>query len=159
MFPIGNIDKKEVRKIALEQNLATAKKKDSTGICFIGERNFKNFLSTYIESQKGNFVRLDDQKTVGTHDGMCFYTIGQRKGLGLGGPGGPWFVSSKDKESNTVYVVEGEEHQEEQSELNTGKISYLPHYAIHRVNLANKVAFTQATDGRVAGHHPNTIAC
>lgn len=110
LFPIGSIQKKIVRKIAEDYDLITYDKKDSTGICFIGERNFKNFLSQYIKAQKGNFIRLDDNKVLGPHEGQCYYTIGQRKGLGLGGPGGPWFVASKDVSSNTVYVVEGEKH-------------------------------------------------
>lgn len=110
LFPIGHLEKKIVRKVAADFDLATASKKDSTGICFIGERNFKNFLSGYIKEQKGNFVRLDDQKVVGPHDGYCYYTVGQRKGLGLGGPGGPWFVAGKDIATNIVYVVEGDKH-------------------------------------------------
>lgn len=110
LFPIGHMEKSLVRKIANDFNLVTSTKKDSTGICFIGERNFKNFLSQYINSQKGEFVHLDSNKVMGKHDGSCFYTIGQRKGLGLGGPGGPWFVAKKDLETNTVFVVEGEEH-------------------------------------------------
>lgn len=109
-FPIGALEKKVVREIAKAYGLATSEKKDSTGICFIGERNFREFLATYIESTKGNYVRLDDGEVVGVHNGQCFYTIGQRKGLGLGGPGGPWFVAKKDAETNTVYVVEGENH-------------------------------------------------
>ena len=110
LFPIGHIEKKYVRAIAEKFDLITYDKKDSTGICFIGERNFKQFLSNYIKGQKGHFVRLDDNKDLGEHDGMCFYTIGQRKGLGLGGPGGPWFVADKDVVNNIVYVVEGENH-------------------------------------------------
>lgn len=110
LFPIGNLEKKIVRKVAKDFDLITHDKKDSTGICFIGERNFKEFLSKYITSQKGKFVNLETNKEIMDHDGYCFYTIGQRKGLGIGGPGGPWFVASKNKESNTVYVVEGEKH-------------------------------------------------
>lgn len=110
LFPIGHLEKKYVRQVAKDFDLATKAKKDSTGICFIGERNFKNFLGNYIKNQKGNFVRLDDNKVLSEHDGQCFYTIGQRKGLGLGGPGGPWFVAKKEVESNTVFVVEGENH-------------------------------------------------
>lgn len=110
LFPIGGLEKKIVRKIAKDYDLITHDKKDSTGICFIGERNFKNFLSQYLKEQKGNFVRLDDSKVLDSHSGQCFYTVGQRKGLGLGGPGGPWFVAKKDVETNTVYVVEGENH-------------------------------------------------
>ncbi|MBT4790212.1 MAG: tRNA 2-thiouridine(34) synthase MnmA [Halobacteriovoraceae bacterium] len=110
LFPIGHLEKPEVRKIARDFNLATKSKKDSTGICFIGERNFKNFLSQYIKSQQGSFVHLDSGRVLGSHDGSCYYTNGQRKGLGLGGPGGPWFVSHKDQAQNIVYVVEGEMH-------------------------------------------------
>jgi len=109
-FPLGHLEKSSVREIAHYFDLTTKEKKDSTGICFIGERNFKNFLGQYINSQKGNFVNLATNEILGHHDGMCFYTIGQRKGLGLGGPGGPWFVARKDIETNTVFVVEGEEH-------------------------------------------------
>lgn len=110
LFPVGELPKKTVRLIASDFGLSVSAKKDSTGICFIGERNFKNFLSQYLKTQSGNFVRLEDGKVMGPHSGYCFYTIGQRKGLGIGGPGGPWFVAGKDPSGNTVYVVEGEKH-------------------------------------------------
>ena len=110
LFPVGDLPKKTVRQIAADFGLATSEKKDSTGICFIGERNFKNFLASYIKTQSGKFVRLEDGQVMGPHSGYCFYTIGQRKGLGIGGPGGPWFVAGKDVDSNTVYVVEGDDH-------------------------------------------------
>lgn len=110
LFPLGHLEKTMVREIARDFDLKTKSKKDSTGICFIGERNFKDFLSEYIEKQTGNFVNLETGNIIQEHDGMCFYTIGQRKGLGIGGPGGPWFVADKDPASNTVYVVEGEHH-------------------------------------------------
>lgn len=110
LFPIGHLEKKYVRQIAEDFDLITHNKKDSTGICFIGERNFKKFLSQYIVGQKGFFHLLENDAKISEHDGMCFYTIGQRKGLGLGGPGGPWFVAKKDIENNIVYVVEGESH-------------------------------------------------
>lgn len=110
LFPVGGLPKKTVREIASDFGLATSQKKDSTGICFIGERNFKKFLSNYIKSQSGDFVRLEDGRPMGAHSGYCFYTIGQRKGLGIGGPGGPWFVAGKDVKTNTVFVVEGENH-------------------------------------------------
>jgi tRNA-specific 2-thiouridylase len=109
LFPIGNLPKKTVRKIAADFNLANATKKDSTGICFIGERDFKTFLSQYIKGVKGNFVDLNG-KVLGPHDGTCFYTIGQRKGLGIGGPGEPWFVAKKNLDLNQVVLVQGEEH-------------------------------------------------
>jgi tRNA-specific 2-thiouridylase len=109
LFPIGNIKKIIVRKIARDYDLITHDKKDSTGICFIGERNFKKFLSQYIKTNKGNFVTLDG-RVMGQHDGLPFYTMGQRKGLGLGGPGGPWFVVGKNFDNHDVIVAEGESH-------------------------------------------------
>ena len=110
LFPIGHLEKSAVRELAKEYKLETFNKKDSTGICFIGERKFQSFLSQYLKSQKGAFKRLEDHHVLGEHPGQCYYTVGQRKGLGLGGPGGPWFVAKKDASSNTVFVVEGENH-------------------------------------------------
>ena len=109
LFPLGHLEKKVVRELALEANLATKNKKDSTGICFIGERDFKSFLSQYIENSKGDFVSLDG-KLLGRHDGACFYTLGQRKGLGIGGAGEPWFVVKKRLECNQVILAQGEYH-------------------------------------------------
>ena len=109
LFPIGHLQKKEVRAIATKYDLSTKNKKDSTGICFIGERNFKNFLSHYIKFEEGDFETLDGTK-VGKHTGAYYYTMGQRKGLGLGGQGEPWFVVGKDMEKNIVYVERGEFH-------------------------------------------------
>jgi tRNA-specific 2-thiouridylase len=106
MFPIGHIDKKEVRKIALEQHLATAKKKDSTGICFIGERHFNEFLSNYLPAMPGEMKKLDGTY-MKKHQGLMNYTIGQRKGLGIGGTkedSGAWYVVGKDLTTNTLYV-------------------------------------------------------
>lgn len=109
LFPLGALLKSQVRDLAREAGLATQDKKDSTGICFIGERNFKQFLGQYLSPKKGEFRDLDES-VVGEHMGMQFYTIGQRKGLGLGGQGEPWFVVKKDPEQNIVYVVRGEKH-------------------------------------------------
>lgn len=106
MFPLGDIPKPKVREIAREAGLATAGKKDSTGICFIGERDFKSFLSEYLPAQPGEMHTFDGE-VKGRHDGLMYYTIGQRQGLGIGGPGGPWFVAGKDLENNILYVVEG----------------------------------------------------
>ncbi len=106
MFPLGGYEKKEVREIAKEAGLATANKKDSTGICFIGERNFKEFLSEYLPAQPGQMETLDG-KVMGKHDGLMYYTIGQRHGLGIGGAGEPWFVCGKDLERNVLYVCQG----------------------------------------------------
>lgn len=110
MFPIGDMDKKRVREIAQEAGLATASKKDSTGICFIGERNFKEFLSQYLPAQQGTMKTLDG-KTMGTHDGLMYYTIGQRHGLGIGGSGDPWFAVGKDLKENVLYVEQGFDHE------------------------------------------------
>ena len=109
LFPIGHLPKPKVRELAMKFNLATMTKKDSTGICFIGERNFKNFLSGYIKGQKGNFVDLKG-KVLGQHDGVCFYTLGQRKGMGIGGPGEAWFVVSKNFDQNEVVLAQGDDH-------------------------------------------------
>ena len=109
MFPIGDIEKAKVREIALKAGLATASKKDSTGICFIGERNFKEFLSGYLPAQPGNMVTFDG-KVMGKHDGLMYYTIGQRHGLGIGGSGEPWFVIGKDLKKNLLYVGQGFHH-------------------------------------------------
>ena len=104
MFPLGGLTKSEVRDIARTHQLATANKKDSTGICFIGERNFKEFLSHYLPAQKGE-IRTIDGEYKGMHDGLMYYTNGQRQGLGIGGPGGPWFVCGKDLKNNILYVA------------------------------------------------------
>lgn len=109
LFPIGHLQKKEVRAIARKYDLSTKDKKDSTGICFIGERNFKKFLDNYIKFNAGEFQTLDGKK-VGMHTGAHYYTMGQRKGLGLGGQGEPWFVVGKNMEKNIVYVERGEHH-------------------------------------------------
>jgi tRNA-specific 2-thiouridylase len=106
MFPLGQYKKPEIRKIAEEAGLATAKKKDSTGICFIGERNFKEFLSNYLPAQPGEMQTMAGE-VQGKHDGLMYYTIGQRHGLGIGGNGDPWFVVGKNLEKNILYVEQG----------------------------------------------------
>ncbi|OOE02325.1 tRNA 2-thiouridine(34) synthase MnmA [Anoxybacillus kestanbolensis] len=106
LFPIGELQKSKVREIAKEAGLATAGKKDSTGICFIGERNFKQFLSNYLPAQPGKMQTLDGE-VKGTHDGLMYYTIGQRHGLGIGGSGEPWFVVGKNLKDNILYVAQG----------------------------------------------------
>ncbi|KGL45372.1 tRNA 2-thiouridine(34) synthase MnmA [Listeria sp. SHR_NRA_18] len=109
MFPLGGMEKPEVRRIAEEAGLATAGKKDSTGICFIGERNFKQFLSEYLPAQPGDMKTLDG-KVMGKHDGLMYHTIGQRHGLGIGGDGDPWFVVGKDLANNVLFVEQGFHH-------------------------------------------------
>lgn len=109
LFPIGHLQKTQVRLLAHEMGLATAQKKDSTGICFIGKRDFKEFTSQYLGYNPGHFETLEG-KIVGTHDGIAFYTIGQRKGLGVGGPGDAWFVVGKDVARNVVILAQGQDH-------------------------------------------------
>lgn len=120
LFPVGELPKTEVRRIAAEIGLPNAKKKDSTGICFIGERPFREFLNRYIQKEPGP-IRDDQGRVVGQHVGLSFYTLGQRQGLGIGGvktqgaqKGGgehaPWFVARKDVVRNTLWVVQGHDH-------------------------------------------------
>ena len=110
LFPVGDMLKKEVRDVAVKYDLATATKKDSTGICFIGERRFHQFLQNYLPAKPGKMVRLNGE-VIGNHDGLMYYTIGQRKGLGIGGIAGystdPWFVVGKDLEKNLLFVEQG----------------------------------------------------
>ena len=110
MFPVGHLTKPQVREIARQYELPVAEKKDSTGVCFIGERNFKQFLSGYLPAQSGD-MRTPDGKKVGTHDGLMYYTLGQRRGLGIGGcgDGRRWFVVGKDLSTNTLIVEQGED--------------------------------------------------
>ena len=111
MFPIGDMDKSEVRRIAKEKGLPNANRKDSTGICFIGERNFKAFLSQYLPAQPGDIVDIETGEVLGRHDGLMYHTLGQRKGLGIGGKGQkttPWFVIKKDLEKNILYAGSGD---------------------------------------------------
>lgn len=111
IFPVGGMTKTEVRRIAEENGLPVSKKKDSTGVCFIGERNFRQFLSTYLPAQPGDMV-APDGSVVGHHDGLMYYTLGQRRGLGIGGcgDGRSWFVIGKDLENNRLLVAQGEDH-------------------------------------------------
>ena len=109
IFPIGHLRKSEVRAIGRQHHLTTSEKKDSTGICFIGKRDFSSFLSGYIGAQPGLFMTLEGKK-VGEHAGAAYFTIGQRRGLGIGGAGEPWFVAAKNMETKTVIVVQGENH-------------------------------------------------
>jgi tRNA-specific 2-thiouridylase len=120
LFPLGELPKTEVRRIAAEIGLPNAKKKDSTGICFIGERPFREFLNRYLANTPGP-IKDDRGRVIGEHVGLSFYTLGQRKGIGIGGlkdgkgaRGGsehdPWFVARKDMAANTLYVVQGHEH-------------------------------------------------
>ena len=129
LFPLVNLKKTQVRKIAAEHNLITANKKDSTGICFIGERNFRNFLSHYLPAQKGE-IRSTTGKLLGYHSGLMYYTIGQHKGLGIGGQKGEkegaWFVVKKDLTTNTLVVAQGDEKDLYSLGLTTAGFNWIP---------------------------------
>jgi len=113
LFPVGDATKTTIRAEATEAGLVTSHKKDSTGICFIGERRFSDFLSTYLPAQPGPIVSVEGQ-VLGTHQGLMFHTLGQRQGLGIGGVKGgqdaPWYVSGKEVSSNTLIVCQGHDH-------------------------------------------------
>lgn len=114
LFPLGELLKSEVRELAAQAGFDNHAKKDSTGICFIGEREFKTFLNNYLPAQPGEIQTLDG-KVIGQHDGLMFHTIGQRKGLKIGGlrddsSGEPWYVCGKDLENNVLHVVQGSDH-------------------------------------------------
>ena len=155
LFPVGELHKTEVRRLALEIGLPNAKKKDSTGICFIGERPFREFLNRYIAKEPGP-IRNDKGQTIGQHVGLSFYTLGQRQGLGIGGlkakgaqrGGGdhaPWFVARKDMEKNTLWVVQGHEHPWLlSSALHADDASWVSGAAPSAGELASKTRYRQA---------------
>ncbi|MDE2401136.1 MAG: tRNA 2-thiouridine(34) synthase MnmA [Burkholderiales bacterium] len=155
LFPVGELPKTEVRRIAAEIGLPNAKKKDSTGICFIGERPFREFLNRYLANQPGP-IKDDRGRTLGEHVGLSFYTLGQRKGIGLGGvkdKGAPrgggehdaWFVARKDMATNTLYVVQGHEHPWLQSHsLSADDLSWVAGQAPSLGPCAAKTRYRQA---------------
>lgn len=127
MFPIGHLPKAKVRELAEAAGLATAKKKDSTGVCFIGERNFKEFLSQYLPAQPGE-IRTLDGEVKGRHEGLMYYTLGQRQGLGIGGSGTgePWFVVEKDLANNILYAVQGDDSHLYSHSLTATDLNWIP---------------------------------
>ena len=129
LFPVGEIEKPVVRELAEQHDLATAKKKDSTGICFIGERRFKDFLQQYLPAQPGEILSLDGEH-LGRHHGLMYHTIGQRQGLGIGGLSNhgeaPWYVVEKDLDNNSLLVAQGNNHPALfTSSLDTGEIYWV----------------------------------
>lgn len=164
LFPVGELEKSEVRKIAYEYDLITADKKDSTGICFIGERNFKHFLENYLPNNPGDIVDIETGKVLGRHVGLMYYTIGQRRGLNIGGTKNRLFVVKKDLNKNVLYVASGDESK------------YLISYSaiIEDVNLLddlpyecnakfryrqkdNKVFVTKLEDGNLLVKYPDGV--
>ena len=163
LFPVGELKKTEVRRIADEIGLPNAKKKDSTGICFIGERPFRDFLNRYIAKEPGP-IKNDKGRVLGEHVGLSFYTLGQRQGLGIGGvkargadlkaaqargqrgvgEHAPWFVGRKDMDSNTLWVVQGHEHPWLQSTMLTAQdCSWVAGHAPGTGDLAAKTRYRQ----------------
>lgn len=128
LFPLAELDKSEVRALAERHGLSTAKKKDSTGICFIGERNFKKFLQEYLPAKRGKILSLDGEE-VGEHEGVMYYTLGQRRGLDLGGRRGEegrWFVVKKDVGKNILYVSHGDESPLYSNECTVEGFNFIP---------------------------------
>jgi tRNA-uridine 2-sulfurtransferase len=153
LFPLGEIPKTEVRKIAEQLHLPNAKKKDSTGICFIGERPFREFLNRYLSYKPGP-MKTPDGAIVGEHVGLSFYTLGQRKGIGIGGmkshknengDSDPWYVARKDVDANTLYVVQGHDHPWLlSSALSAGQASWIAGIAPEEGAMSAKTRYRQA---------------
>lgn len=149
LFPLGRMQKSEVRSLALKHNLATAKKKDSTGICFIGERNFRNFLKNYLPAQNGKILTVQGEE-VGEHIGLMYYTIGQRKGLNLGGRAdgdGRWFVVKKELETNTLYVSHGDESPLYSTACTVNDLNWIAHTPLPTQKLTAKFRYRQPEQG------------
>jgi tRNA-uridine 2-sulfurtransferase len=148
IFPLGELEKPVVRAIAKEIGLKNFAKKDSTGICFIGERKFKAFLSDYLPAQKG-MIKSETGEILGEHDGLMFYTLGQRQGLQVGGKQGklhaPWYVAHKDLKHNVLIVVQGEQHPALLSkELNAGKLHWINGCPPLPAKLTAKIRYRQS---------------
>ncbi len=150
MFPVGDLIKGKVRKIAEENGLVTAEKKDSTGICFIGERNFRNFLKTYLPSKEGDIVSSEG-KVVGKHCGVLYYTLGQRRGLDIGGYAGGngerWFVTGKDVQKNILYVHQGEDDLLYTDYLTAGEFNWIVRPAADEFSCTAKFRYRQEEQG------------
>jgi tRNA-specific 2-thiouridylase len=176
LFPIGELPKTEVRRMAEEIGLPNAKKKDSTGICFIGERPFREFLNRYLANKPGP-IKDDRGRTIGEHVGLSFYTLGQRKGIGIGGlkeparagvravrGGGdhaPWFVARKDMSANVLYVVSGHDHPWLQSTtIDAGTASWISGSEPSVAAFAAKTRYRQADApcSFAGGHAPGSFA-
>jgi len=145
LFPVGDMTKRQVRALAREQGIPTYAKKDSTGICFIGERPFREFLARYLPKQSGS-MRTPDGVIVGRHQGLAFYTLGQRQGLGIGGTHGgssePWFVAGKDPASNTLLVVQGHDDRRLYSSVvETGPMHWIAGTPPQKSRLAAKTRY------------------
>lgn len=143
LFPLGRYTKKSVRKIAKDHGLPVHAKKDSTGICFIGKRNFSQFIQQYIPLKNGYIYSIEGKK-LGTHVGAYFYTLGQRKNLGIGGPGKAWFVVKKDISANTIFVAQGEDHPALYSDSLIATQPIFSSYPIFPLHCTAKIRYRQA---------------
>ena len=149
LFPLADLKKEEVRRLAEENGLATAKKKDSTGICFIGERNFRKFLSTYLPAKPGRILTLEGED-VGEHIGLMHYTIGQRRGINLGGKQGEtgrWFVVKKDLENNVLYVSHGDESPLYSRSCEVGSLNWIGFNPLQEFTCTAKFRYRQGEQG------------
>lgn len=147
LFPIGEMNKDEVRGLASKAGLNTSDKKDSTGICFIGERDFKSFLQQYLPAKPGDIV-TDTGKTVGKHDGLMYYTLGQRKGIGVGGGHGdaeaPWYVIDKDLKNNQLVIGQGHDHPKLfTTSLTADQLHWIGRHPENRSSLQGKIRYRQ----------------
>ena len=150
LFPIGNLQKSEVRQIAREAGIPTSEKKDSTGICFIGERKFREFLNNYLPAKEGE-IRTLDGEVVGKHIGVMFYTLGQRRGLNIGGKadgnGERWFVVDKDIQNNILYVHQGEDTHLYTDYLICGEINWISKVPPKNFKCNAKFRYRQSDQG------------
>ena len=150
LFPIGDMQKADVRKLAREAGIPTSEKKDSTGICFIGERKFREFLNNYLPANEGDIKTLDG-KVVGKHIGVMFYTLGQRRGLNIGGRadgnGERWFVVDKDIKNNILYVHQGEDHHLYTDYLICGEVNWITDTPNETFKCNAKFRYRQADQG------------
>ena len=150
LFPLQDLDKSKVREIAVANGLATAEKKDSTGICFIGERKFREFLMKYIPAKEG-LIKTYDGRVLGKHFGLMYYTIGQRKGLDVGGQKGDegrWFVIEKDLKNNVLYVAHGDEEKLYSKGLYMNECNFIPFAPNEKVFKCNaKFRYRQEEQG------------
>ncbi len=136
-FPVGHMLKSEVRKLALEFGLPVAKKPDSQGICFVGEINVKEFIKAQLPEKQGEIIDVDSKKVVGKHNGVQFYTIGQREGIGIGGAGEPYYVVDKDKKTNTLIVAKGKNNPELfRQRVNFGTVHHINSYPGKKISAA-----------------------
>ena len=151
LFPLGELEKSEVRRLAGEADLPVADKKDSTGICFIGERNFDCFIDRYLDAEPGE-IRTPDDEVIGQHQGLIHYTLGQRKGLSIGGlknhPEAPWYVAFKDLEDNVLYAVQQTEHPLLMStELSATALNWIRRMPEAGERLSAKIRYRQPDQG------------